>query len=1065
MDKARDIAAKYGVTRTLIHSGTTPIYRIPEVCHGSPNKKHDLAIWTEEGGSLAARCWSRGCSYQRILDALGIEYTYEGRTYRSRDGSHSVQRRRGPNKDLTGNFGTNKDLLLQLAPLDQPDKAVVLVEGEKAYDALRALELDRYTPAHWVGGNGGVEQADYSPLEGREVVLWPDNDDPGLDNMKKAAIHAHHAGARTLWMIDTSQLPEKGDAADCDEQLVKDLLGAATEYEPAPAVSPSTSDIAEGARFTRDAEGLRAALGVLKLEIRRNLRSGGADVRRVDMGTVEATAFLAAAGLNSDPSGWASLHDNAEAYLRNVFARRLKDSNNKSYKLRKESYEEAIKALIAGLGVDPVRVYLESLPPWDGKERLPRMFGDALGAEYTELNAAVAKAFLIGGVKRTYEPGCIHDWVPVLIGPQGAGKSTFCRLLVPEGYDGWYSVISNLAQEPQKKAERVNTAMVVEFKEMRGVGRYGEVKSYIDTDVDTYRPPYARRSQDWKRHWVPIGTANDEGSGVLPDDPTGNMRYAAIPINTPGSTSEEKTAHVRRYMAENREQLWAEAKHRYHDGERNYLAGWFEKLRDSVNDEFQQANQPLEEIILELTRKYAASTEGITLAKLMIEANLAENLSDAQAKTSREGKSMARSLTKLGWIRKRTMREGNQVSLWFPPKNLPASEECSQCPSPRSWLQKYLRRDERGKVCIGCRGVVVEVNAGLCQVCEEDKEPLFEIEDTTGGARVCLDCINKDDDDIDLGLRNMLDGALARYVAEQESLLPLQTAAAQEQTALEAKREQLQLVVRAADASNPTADERQAAQQIHELTRIWASLHYLRAANPDIIFPYESDKAREHIRGFVDAMLADPSQDWDRVNWKKTFYNARVEYEAKLQPAQPAQESLWQSLAAEVYPTGGVAASGSSERPQQAALDKQLRSLDDELEFIHQEISLLEGFKQGQEQLASQIDALTRTRAALVALRDSDPDTVNPVADVEAALRVSSVVGYMRSYPAYPWDSWSAQDWAKILNNAKQLTKDAEDVANLEPLRLETAKQRLLDVLRERVKPMLVPPKAKEQTP
>ena len=395
---------------------------------------------------------------------------------------------------------------------------------------------------------------------------------------------------------------------------------------------------------------------------------------------------------------------------------------------------------------------------------------------------------------------------------------------------------------------------------------------------------------------------------------------------------------------------------------------------------------------------------------------------------------------------------------------LMAQEKCSQCPHP--WLRKYLCDvDGRGKVCIGCRGVVVVMDAGLCQVCKEDKEPLFGIEDTTGGPRVCLDCINKDDDDIDSGLKDMLDGALARYVAEQEILLPRQAAAAEEQASLEAKREQLQLVVRAADASNPTADERQAAQQIHELTRIWASLHYLRAANPDIIFPYESDKAREHIRGFVDAMLADPSQDWDRVNWKKTFYNARVEYEAKLQPAQSAQESLRQSLADEVYPTGGVAASGGSERPQQAALDKQLRFLDDELEFTHQEVSLLEGFKLGQERLAKQIDALTRIRAALVALCDSNPDTVNPVADVEAALRVSLVVGYMRYYPAYPWDSWSAQDWAKILNDAKQRTKDAEDVANLEPLRLETAKQGLLAVLREWVKHMLVPPKAKEQTP
>ncbi len=395
---------------------------------------------------------------------------------------------------------------------------------------------------------------------------------------------------------------------------------------------------------------------------------------------------------------------------------------------------------------------------------------------------------------------------------------------------------------------------------------------------------------------------------------------------------------------------------------------------------------------------------------------------------------------------------------------LMAQEKCSQC--PHSWLRKYLcDLDGRGKVCIGCRGVVVVMDAGLCQVCEEDKEPLFEIEDTTGGSRVCLDCINKDNDDIDSGLKDMLDDALARYIAEQQGLLPLQAAATAEQAALEAKMEQLQLVVRAADASNPTADERQAGQQIRELTRIWASMHYLRAANPDIIFPYESDKAREHIRGFVDAMLADPTQHWDRVNWKKTLYNARVEYEAKLQPAQPAHESLQQSLVVEMYPTGGVAAVCVSERPQQAALDKQLRYVDDDLEFIHREISLLEGFKLGQEQLAWQIDALTRIRAALVALRDSNPDTVNPVADVEAALRVSSIVGYMRSYPAYPWDSWSVHDWAKILNDAKQRTKDAEDMANLEPLRLETAKQGLLAVLREWVKPMLVPTEAKEQTP
>jgi putative DNA primase/helicase len=72
----------------------------------------------------------------------------------------------------------------QLASL--PSAVVVLVEGEKCADAYRAL--DPATPTvTWPGGSGAVDHVDWSPLDGRRVVLWPDADEPGRKCMAQIA--------------------------------------------------------------------------------------------------------------------------------------------------------------------------------------------------------------------------------------------------------------------------------------------------------------------------------------------------------------------------------------------------------------------------------------------------------------------------------------------------------------------------------------------------------------------------------------------------------------------------------------------------------------------------------------------------------------------------------------------------------------------------------------------------------------------------------------------------------------------------------------------------------------
>ncbi|MDL2291301.1 DUF6371 domain-containing protein, partial [Desulfovibrio sp. OttesenSCG-928-F20] len=63
--------------------------------------------------------------------------------------------------------------------VSMPDAPVLLVEGEKTADAAHG-----YFPHHavltWSGGSNAVGKADFSPLQGRKVIIWPDNDEPGF---------------------------------------------------------------------------------------------------------------------------------------------------------------------------------------------------------------------------------------------------------------------------------------------------------------------------------------------------------------------------------------------------------------------------------------------------------------------------------------------------------------------------------------------------------------------------------------------------------------------------------------------------------------------------------------------------------------------------------------------------------------------------------------------------------------------------------------------------------------------------------------------------------------------
>jgi len=113
-----------------------------------------------------------------------------------------------------------------------PDAEQVFVtEGEKAADALAALGLVATTCA---GGSHAAKHTDWTPLAGKQVVIFPDNDEPGRGYGEDVAELLRGLDPRpTVRFMDTGPaglaLPDKGDdAVEYIERLRADGLDAAS---------------------------------------------------------------------------------------------------------------------------------------------------------------------------------------------------------------------------------------------------------------------------------------------------------------------------------------------------------------------------------------------------------------------------------------------------------------------------------------------------------------------------------------------------------------------------------------------------------------------------------------------------------------------------------------------------------------------------------------------------------------------------------------------------------------------------------------------------------------------
>lgn len=213
----------------------------------------------------------------------------------------------------------------------------------------------------------------------------------------------------------------------------------------------------------------------------------------------------------------------------------------------------------------PIRDYLDSLPEWDGIERVEDLFIRYLLADDTEYVRTVTRKTFAAAVARIYEPGTKFDCVPVLDGDQGIGKSSIVKDLVTSDY---YSETLSLTDMDDKSgAEKLQGFWVVEIGELAGMKKADieKVKAFLSTSDDKYRPSYGKVVESHPRQCVIIATVNGE-RGYLRDI-TGNRRFWIIKCH------QKKQRKAWNFDENYRAQFWAEAKQIWKAGEKLYLEG------------------------------------------------------------------------------------------------------------------------------------------------------------------------------------------------------------------------------------------------------------------------------------------------------------------------------------------------------------------------------------------------------------------------------------------------------------------------------------------------------------
>jgi hypothetical protein len=328
----------------------------------------------------------------------------------------------------------------------------------------------------------------------------------------------------------------------------------------------------------------------------------------------------------------------------------------RGYKASKELSLDCLIQVARENPYNPVTEYLEHVeatvePAYIGGLATAYLRPEDIAAGGQTLYDHMIRCTLIGAVRRAFEPGCKHDTATVLMGDQGARKSSFWSAL---GGAFFSDALGDISSKDDLMV--LHRSWIMEWAELdhiMGRKHAGVVKAFLTQGTDLFRVPYGKATEAFPRRGIIVGSTNRQ-TGFLVDD-TGNRRFWVVPT----TRTEANPIDTATLMAE-RDAIWAGAVAAYRAGEANYLPIDLAQQVTRENEGYQVENPWVPAIQQWLDQRVLG--ELITTERILVDAIQ----KPIERQTRADQMAVADILRALGYERRRSMVEGQRAWRWSP---------------------------------------------------------------------------------------------------------------------------------------------------------------------------------------------------------------------------------------------------------------------------------------------------------------------------------------------------------------------------------------------------------------
>ena len=325
----------------------------------------------------------------------------------------------------------------------------------------------------------------------------------------------------------------------------------------------------------------------------------------------------------------------------------------------------------------PVREYIESLPAWDGRDRVKELCSHVVESEefpYSTLcqpSREVEDSSFFNLHSSLFEwalhkwlVACVASWMSdlssnheifVLIGAQGIYKTTFFRHLLPPQLRMyfWENAHNSFASKDDHLALAENCLVEIEEIDLQNPRDISELKALATSEKVKERRPYARFREEKHRLASFCGSGNQQH--FLSDD-TGNRRWLCFKVD-----------HIDdpRTWALDYDQLYAQLRDELRQGFRYWFDPDEQRIVEQQNQAFRIESD--EEQLIRSRLRPPRTTDKITL---MNAASICQFINGGVVGRGLSSRKVSLAMTKLGFKRVRTNQGAFYEVYQIPPNEI-----------------------------------------------------------------------------------------------------------------------------------------------------------------------------------------------------------------------------------------------------------------------------------------------------------------------------------------------------------------------------------------------------------